>query len=109
MARRSGAVHVVTTTRHYKGKVYETHLLRRSYRDGAAVRNETVGNLSHLPRPLIAWIRRALRGEAVLPAEAIEVVRSVAHGDAQAVLAAMDRLGFARPGTSRRAASCSTT
>ena len=102
MPRRSGAVHVVTTTRHYKGKVYETHLLRRSYRDGAAVRNETVGNLSHLPRPLIAWIRRALRGEAVLPAEAIEVVRSVAHGDAQAVLAAMDRVGLARVLGSRR-------
>jgi len=102
MPRRSGAVHVVTTTRHYKGKVYETHLLRRSYRDGAAVRNETVGNLSHLPRPLIAWIRRALRGEAVLPAEAIEVVRSVAHGDAQAVLAAMDRVGLARLLGSRR-------
>jgi len=49
MARRGTAVHVVTTTRRYKGRVYKTHLLRRSYREGGKVRNETLGNLSHLP------------------------------------------------------------
>ena len=49
MSTRTGAVHVVTTTRHYKDKVYQAHLLCRSYRDGSRVRKETVGNLSHLP------------------------------------------------------------
>src|SRR6266487_1017716 len=49
MTRRGGAVHVATTRRHYKDKVYETHLLRRSYREGGRVKTETLGNLSHLP------------------------------------------------------------
>ena len=50
----SGAVHVTTQRRHYTGKdgrerVYETHLLRRSWREDGKVRNETVANLSKLP------------------------------------------------------------
>src|SRR5207253_8019279 len=53
MSQRGGAVHVVTTRRRYKGRVYATHLLRRSYREGEQVKNETLGNLSHLPEPLI--------------------------------------------------------
>ena len=102
MPSRGGAVHVVTTTRHYKGKVYQTHLLRRSYRDGEHVRNETVGNLSHLPPHLIEWIRRALRDEAVVPVDQCEIVSSVGHGDIQAVLTAMDRLGVTRLLSARR-------
>jgi hypothetical protein len=43
---------VSTHRRHYVGKdgvarVYETHLLRRSYRQDGKVKNETVANLSH--------------------------------------------------------------
>ena len=47
MPTRGGSVHVVTTRRHYKDKVYETTLLRRSYREAGKVKSETVGNLSH--------------------------------------------------------------
>jgi len=94
MAERGGAVHVVTTRRHYKGRVYATHLLRRSYREAGRVRNETLGNLSHLPEPLIDVIRRVLRGEVFVPVEArLEVLRSRAHGHVQAVRLAMARLG----------------
>ena len=49
MATRTGTAHVVTTTRRYKDRVYYTHLLRRSYREDGLVKNETLGNLSHLP------------------------------------------------------------
>ncbi len=95
MSHRGGAVHVVTTRRRYKGRVYATHLLRRSYREGEKVKNETVGNLSHLPEPLIEVIRRALRGETfVSVAERLQVVRSLPHGHVQAVRRAMQRLGF---------------
>jgi transposase len=97
MARREGPVHVVTTTRHYGGKVYQTHLLRRSYRDGGTVRNETLGNLSHLPDPLIALIRRSLKGEAFVPAaDAFEVTQSRLHGHVHAVALAMQRLDVAK-------------
>jgi transposase len=96
MAARTGTAHVVTTTRTYKGKIYRTHLLRRSYRDGGTVKNETLGNLSHLPELLIEIIRRSLQGETFIAlGEAFEVTRSHPHGHVQAVAAAMQRLGFA--------------
>ena len=95
--RRGAAVHVVTTKRRYKGKLYQPHLLRRSYRDGGKVKNETLGNLSHLPEAVIDLIRRALKGEALVPAEErFEVVRSVHHGHVRAVLSALRRLGLER-------------
>jgi transposase len=96
MPSRGGAVHVVTTTRQYKGRVYTTHLLRRSFRDGTKVRNETLGNLSHLPDAIVELVRRGLRGEAFVPAgERFEIVASRPHGHVEAVLRAMRRLDFA--------------
>lgn len=96
MPSRTGTAHVVTTTRTYKGKVYRTHLLRRSYRENGTVKNETLGNLSHLPEPLIEMIRRSLQGETFVPVgEAFEVVGSRPHGHVQAVATAMQRLGMA--------------
>ena len=96
MAKRTGPVHVVTTTRRYGGKVYHTHLLRRSYREGSIVRNETLGNLSHLPDPLITLIRRSLKGEVFVPAAAFEVTLSRLHGHVHAVALAMQRLEVAK-------------
>jgi transposase len=96
MASRNGPVHVVTTTRKYKDQVYQTHLLRRSYREDGVVKNETLGNLSHLPDELIEIIRRSLRGEAFVPVgQAFEVIASRSHGHVQAVTLAMQRLGLA--------------
>jgi hypothetical protein len=96
MPARTGTAHVVTTTRHYKDQVYRTHLLRRSYREDGKVKNETLGNLSHLPEALIDIIRRSLQGETfVAVGDAFEITRSRAHGHVQAVAAAMQRLGFA--------------
>ena len=96
MPARTGTAHVVTTTRKYKDRVYRTHLLRRSYREGGTVKNETLGNLSHLPEPLIEIIRRSLQGETFVPlAQAFEITRSRPHGHVQAVATAMQRLGLA--------------
>jgi transposase len=96
MPKRTGAAYVVTTTRHYKGKVYRTHLLRRSYRDGKSVRNETLGNLSHLPDCLVEIIRRSLRGESfVAVQDRFQITASPAHGHVQAVMSAMQQLDFA--------------
>jgi transposase len=95
MATRGGPVHVVTTSRIYKGQVYSSHLLRRSYREGDKVRNETLGNLSHLPAPVVELVRQALKGEAFVAASsAFEIVSSRPHGHVQAVRTAMRRLGF---------------
>ncbi len=96
MAKRTGTAHVVTTTRKYKNRVYRTHLLRRSYREDGKVKNETLGNLSHLPASLINIIRRSLQGETFVPvACTFEVLGSRSHGPVQAVAQAMQRLSFA--------------
>ena len=55
--RATGAIHVVTNRRLGNGREYVTHLLRRTYREGGRVRNETVGNISHLPEETIELIR----------------------------------------------------
>lgn len=95
MTRRVTAVHVVTTRRRYNGKVYQTHLLRRSYREGTKVRNETLANLSHLSDAVVELIRRGLRGEQLCAVqERFEVIASRHHGHVEAVLTTMKRLGF---------------
>jgi hypothetical protein len=94
------AVHVTTQRRHYTGKdgrerVYETHLLRRSWREDGKVRNETVANLSKLPAGTIELIRRSLAGERLVPAgQQAQVARSLPHGHAAAVHAIARTLGL---------------
>jgi hypothetical protein len=91
---------VTTQRRHYTGKdgrerVYETHLLRRSWREGGKVRNETVANLSKLPAETIELIRGSLAGERFVPAgQQAQVARSLPHGHAAAVHAMARKLGF---------------
>lgn len=89
-------MHVATTRRHYKDKVYETHLLRRSFRDAQGrPRNETLANLSHLPATTIEAIRRSLKGEPLVGAdEAFTIERSLPHGHVAAVAAVARRLGL---------------
>ena len=90
-------MHVVTTRRQYKDRLYETHLLRRSYRQGGKVKNETLGNLSHLPPETIALIRESLAGKTHVEAGADwEIERSLPHGHVAAVWAMADKLGVAK-------------
>jgi hypothetical protein len=90
-------MHVVTTRRQYKDRVYETTLLRRSYREGGKVKNETLANLSHLPGETIALIRESLAGKAhVVAGEGWEIERSLTHGQVAAVWAMAQRLGLAQ-------------
>jgi Transposase DDE domain len=97
MTRQGGAVHVATTSRHYKDKVYETHLLRRSFREGGKVKNETLANLSHLPAEAIDAVRSVLRGERVVRAgDALDIVRSLPHGDVAAVWAMARQVDLAK-------------
>src|SRR6476661_6848941 len=80
MAARNGAVHVATTKR---------------VRKGQTVTHETLGNLSHLPDPLIEIIKRSLKGEAFVPAaEAFRTTRSLPHGHVEAVLMMIRKLGL---------------
>jgi hypothetical protein len=107
MASRRGPVHVVRNVREYKGKIYETYLLRRSVRVGKKVLKETVANLSHLPVDLIDIIRRYLAGETFSSAQDVfEIERSLPHGHVAAVLGTlrgllMDTMLGSRPSRQR--------
>src|SRR5438105_2805620 len=95
--RPSGAIHVVTNRRQGKGREYVTHLLRRSYREGGRVRNQTVGNISHLPEELVELVRAGLRGEPVgVLSDAFEIERSLPAGHVMVALAMARRLELAR-------------
>ena len=93
-------MHISTTRRHYVGadgveRLYETHLLRRSVREGKSVRNETLANLSHLPAELIEALRAGLSGKTLVVAgEGLELVRSLPHGHLAAVASKARALGF---------------
>jgi len=95
MPKREGAVHVATTRRKYGGKVYESHLLRRTYREGGKVKHETLGNISHLPPHVIELVRASLKGVAFLPAgESFDIARSLPHGHVAAALGTLGRIGM---------------
>ena len=95
MARPRGSVYVAEISKRHKNKVYTYYLLRCSYREGGKVRQQTLANLSHLPREAIALLRASLRGEKFLPdRQAFEIVASRRHGDVSAVSAMVSRLGL---------------
>jgi len=74
-------------------------LLRESYREAGQVKTRTLANLSKVPPHVVAFMRRALKGEHLVSRdEAFEIVQdgSPAHGHVAAVLTAMRRLGFSQ-------------
>jgi hypothetical protein len=88
-------MHVVTTRRQHGEKVYETHLLRRSYREDGKVKNQTLANLSHLPPAALSAVKATLRGQTLIGAdEAVEITRSLPHGHVAAVVAQARALGL---------------
>jgi len=100
MAARSGAMHVARNRRTYVAKsgerrVYESVLVRRTYRDGGKVRHETLANLSALPAEAVAAIEATLKGERLVPAgQAVTITGSLPHGHVAAVHAMAVKLGL---------------
>ena len=70
MPDRSGPVHVASILCTRYDKVYQTYLLRRTYRDGNKVKHQTLGNISHLPPHIIDMIKGALQGETYVTSSA---------------------------------------
>jgi hypothetical protein len=100
MAARGGAMHVARNRRTYVAKsgeqrVYESVLVRRTYRDGGKVRHETLANLSALPAGAVAAIEATLKGDRLVPAgQAVTITASVPHGHVAAVHAMAGKLGL---------------
>jgi hypothetical protein len=100
MAAGSGAMHVARNKRTYVAKsgeerVYESVLVRRTYRDGGKVRHETLANLSALPAEAAAAVEATLKGQRLVPAgQALSITRSLPHGHLAAVHAMAAKLGL---------------
>ena len=100
MPRKQGRVHVVRVHKTHVDKQgqrrhYTSAYLRRTYRDGPAVRNETVANLSMLPPEALDAIEATLKGQALVPAGSeFTIVRSLPHGHVAAVAAMARQLGL---------------
>jgi len=89
-------MHVAVTRRQHNDKVYETTLLRRSFREDGKVKNETLANLSALPAETIEVIRASLAGKTLVAAdEAASIERSLPHGHVAAIWAMARSLGLA--------------
>jgi Transposase DDE domain len=93
-------MHVARNRRTYVAKsgerrVYESVLVRRTYRDGGKVRHETLANLSALPAGAVSAIEATLKGERLVPAgQAVTITASVPHGHVAAVHAMAKKLGL---------------
>src|SRR5256885_15590897 len=101
MVARSGAMHVARNKRTYVAKsgerrVYESVLVRRTYRDGGQVRHETLANLSALPAEAVTAIEATLKGERLVPAgQAGAITPPPPHGHRSPVAAIARRPGVA--------------
>jgi hypothetical protein len=93
-------MHVARNRRTYVAKsgerrVYESVLVRRTYRDGGRVRHETLANLSALPAEAVSAIEATLKGGRLVPAgQAVTITASAPHGHVAAVRAAAVKLGL---------------
>jgi hypothetical protein len=100
MKARSGAMHVARNKRTYvarsgEQRVYESVLVRRTYREGGKVRHETLANLSALPAETVAAVEATLKGDRLVPAgQAAAITGSLPHGHAAAVHAMAVKLGL---------------
>ncbi|MEX2552593.1 MAG: IS1634 family transposase, partial [Actinomycetota bacterium] len=70
-------------------------LLREGWREGKKTKKRTLANLSMLPPEAVDALRRALRGEVLVPAgEAFEILSARPHGHGAAVLGTLRRIGL---------------
>ncbi|HET6950632.1 MAG TPA: transposase [Acidimicrobiales bacterium] len=97
----SDAMHVATIRKRHvdragQERVYESYLLRRSFREDGKVKHETLANLTPLPVAHIELLRRSLKGEVFVPADTarVTVERSLPHGDVALVMAQARALGL---------------
>ncbi|MDE3076879.1 MAG: IS1634 family transposase [Chloroflexota bacterium] len=88
-------MHVARTKTTVKGKVYESVLVRQSYRVGQQVKHRTLASLTRLPAHVIEAVERAIRGET-LPASGagLTILQSWPHGHVAAALGTARQLGL---------------
>jgi hypothetical protein len=97
---RHAGMYVESPSRAYRAKdgstrTYQTHLLRRSFREGGKVKKETLANLSALPDSAIAALKASLSGAVLVDAgDVFQIERSLPHGHVAAAHVMASRLGL---------------
>jgi Transposase DDE domain len=100
MTKSHGAMHVATVTSRQVDKAgrqreYQSHLVRRTYREGGKVKHQTLANITALPPAAIEAIRAVLRGQQLAPVgQALQITRALPHGHVAAVWAQARALGL---------------
>jgi hypothetical protein len=100
MTRQNSAIHLARVVRKYKTKdgascESVSHLLRRSYRVGGAIRHETLGNVSALPEEALRALRATLAGDTLVSVgKGFELTRALPHGHLAAVSVVANQLGL---------------
>lgn len=95
MKTKQKGLYVADVKKQYKGKEYCSYLVRRSYREGGKVNQETISNITHLPEDTRELIRQSLKGKVMVPVdEAFETISSRAHGHVLAIRKIISDLGL---------------
>ncbi len=77
---------------------YQSVYLRRTYRDGPKVCNQTVANLSLLPEAAVAAVEATLKGQTLVAAGSeFALARSLRHGDVAAMARKLGLAGLLGP------------
>ncbi len=71
-----------------------TILLRETWREGKQVKKRTLANLTGWPEEKIEALRKVLRGEGVVTETAVTIEQSLPHGQVEALLGTVKKLGL---------------
>ena len=71
-----------------------TILLRETWREGKKVKKRTLANLTDWPEEKIEALRKVLRGEGVFTETAVTIEQSLPHGQVEALLGTVKKLGL---------------
>jgi len=95
MSRAVKTAHVARVVKRDGDRVYVSHLIRRSYREGGKVKHETIASLTGLPEPAIEAVRAALQGvQLVAATDSVTPITSLPHGHVAAVVGALRKCGL---------------
>ena len=71
-----------------------TVLLRETWREGKQVKKRTIANLTEWPLEKIEALRKVLKGEAVVTETGVTVEQSLPHGQVEAIVGMIKKLGL---------------
>lgn len=71
-----------------------TILLRETWREGKQVKKRTLANLTDWPLEKIEALRKVLKGETVITETSVTIEKSLPHGQVEALLGTIKKLGL---------------